>query len=91
VDELERAEAILQEILLLTQRVIEEKHAWTASAADEALMQSVASLIGRSLEPETSKSAAAALALLLLARFWLEEMIVDLKTDSDEGPVPAVE
>jgi hypothetical protein len=91
VNDLERAEAILQEVLLLTRRVIEQKQAWTASPADEALMYSVASLMGRSLVPETFKSAAAALALLLLARFWLEELIGDLSSGSDEGPIPAVE
>jgi hypothetical protein len=78
-DNLARVEGMLRDILALTQRVIDHKHDWKATPADVELMHSVASLMGRSLAPETFSSVTAALAFLLMAKFSLEALATGIK------------
>jgi hypothetical protein len=65
---------LLEEVVLLTRRVITQKQEWLASAEDEAVLRSAAAVTGRLLTPETLDLAPAALAFLLGARFSLERL-----------------
>lgn len=72
---------MLRGVLLLTQAVIDRKHDWSASPDDVELMYGAASIMGRSLAPETFTSAGAALAFLLMARFTLETIVKTYGSD----------
>ncbi len=76
---LERVETMRREVLALTQRVIANKHDWSATPDDEQLMRSSASIMGRSLDSEALKSTTAALAFLLMAKFSLEALAQGIK------------
>jgi hypothetical protein len=76
---LERVETMRRDVLALTQRVITNKHDWSATPDDEQLMRSSASIMGRSLDAESLKSTTAALAFLLMAKFSLEALAQGLK------------
>jgi hypothetical protein len=66
---------LLEEVVLLTRRVINQKQEWLASAEDEAVLRTASTVSGRLLTPETFAFAPAALAFLLGARFSLERLI----------------
>ena len=66
---------LLEELVLLTQRVSALRHDWAATPADEALFRLAAAVTGRPLMPETFDVAPSALTFLLGARFSLERRL----------------
>ena len=73
-DALQRAEALLRDVLRLTRDVIDMKRLWSATDDDVRLMFEVAVSTGQSLPAQAFKSANVALGFLLMAKLSLESM-----------------
>jgi hypothetical protein len=66
---------LLEELVLLTQRVSALGNDWTATAADEELFRLAAAVTSKPLMPEAFDMAPSALAFLLGARLSLERRL----------------
>jgi hypothetical protein len=66
---------LLEELVLLTERVSAARNDWAASPADEGILRLASAVTGRPLTPETFDMAPSALAFLLAARFSLERRL----------------
>jgi hypothetical protein len=66
---------LLEELVLLTERVSALRNDWAATPADEEVLRLAAAVTGKPLAPETFDVAPSALAFLLGARFSLERRL----------------
>lgn len=78
-NDLARVEQLLANVLLLTERVIANKHTWSATPEDVEVMNRVSGVTNQTLPAEAFKSATVALGFLHMGKFHLETLVSQLK------------
>jgi hypothetical protein len=66
---------LLEELVLLTQRMSSRQDGWVLTAADEELLRLAAAVTNTPLSPDAMKTRAAPLAFVRSARFRLERRL----------------
>jgi hypothetical protein len=74
-----RVEQLLSNVLLLTERVIANKHTWAATPEDVEVMNRVSGITNQTLPAEAFRSVTVALGFLHMGKFHLETLVAQLR------------